>query len=134
MGMFGKVMFSEVRGVVQKNTAPVAGAKVKREYTWAWDSKKVQEETVSDAAGNFSFPMARKTSVISGILPHEPVISQLITISVEGKDYIAWDFRKHNYDDQGELRGKPINIACDLTRKPASGYINDDIYGICQLR
>ncbi len=134
MGMFGKVMFSEVRGVVQKNTAPVAGAKVKREYTWAWDSKKVQEETVSDAAGNFSFPMARKTSVISGILPHEPVISQLITISVEGKDYIAWDFRKHNYDDRGELRGKPINIACDLTRKPASGYINDDIYGICQLR
>ncbi len=131
--MGGKVMFSEVRGVVLMNGAPVAGAKVSREYTWAWDNKKVREEAQSDAAGKFSFARASKSSFMSGLMPHEPVISQLITISFEGKDYIAWDFRKHNYDDKGELKGKPINLSCELTRKPSSSYIKDDIYGICSL-
>ncbi|MBI3230010.1 MAG: hypothetical protein HYZ45_07515 [Burkholderiales bacterium] len=131
--MASKVMFSEVQGVVLKNGAPVAGAKIKREYTWAWDNKKVTEDAVSDAAGKFAFSQASKSSFMSGLMPHEPVISQLITISFEGKEYIAWDFRKHNYDNNGELKGKPIKISCELTRKPASSYINDDIYGICSL-
>ncbi len=133
MGGFGKVMFSEVQGVVLKNGAPVVGAKVTREYTWAWDNKKVKEEVTSDAKGKFSFAMASKSSLLSGLMPHEPVISQLITISFEGKDYIAWDFRKHNYDNNGELKGKPVKIACELTKKPSSSYISDEIYGICSL-
>ncbi len=133
MGSMGKVMFSEVHGVVLNNGAPVAGARVVREYTWAWDNKKVREETTSDAQGRFAFAMASKKSLLTGLLPHEPVISQLITISHDGKEYIAWDFRKHNYDPQGELKGKPINLNCELTRKPSSSYINDDVYGICTL-
>ncbi|WP_338847662.1 DUF6795 domain-containing protein [Massilia sp. W12] len=129
--MGGKVMFSAVTAQVVKGGKPVAGAKVVREYTWHWDDKKVVEETQSDSNGRFQFPRAEKGAFLASFIPHEPVISQIIRIHHEGKEFMAWNLNKHNYDDNGELHGKPLKFVCDLQDKPGA-YLDKDIWGLCK--
>ncbi len=129
--MGGKVMFSAVTAQVVKGGKPLAGVKVVREYTWHWDDKKVQEETQSDGNGRFQFPRAEKSALLSSIVPHEPVISQIIRIHYEGKEYMAWNLNKHNYNDNGELHGKPLKFVCDLDDKPGA-YLDKDVWGLCK--
>lgn len=130
--MGGKIMFSSVKGQIVQNGKPVAGAKVVRQYVWQWNGKKVIEETTSDGSGNFSFKQASQSSLLTSIVPHEPVITQLILIHFADKKYEAWSFSKRNYDDMGELR-RPIEIICDLDTKP-DNYFKDAefVYGICK--
>jgi hypothetical protein len=132
MGGLSKVMFSEVQGVVLKEGKPVAGAKVVREFIWAWNDASQRDEVTTDASGKFKFDLASRVSLITSIFPHEPVISQKIKIIHHGKVYIAWDFTKHDYDENGELDGKKINIKCELEKN--EGYhINTSVWGICTL-
>lgn len=127
-----KVMFSPVQGIVLQGGKPVSGAKVVREYSWAWNDAERKDEAVTDASGRFQFPLATKASLLTSIFPHEPVIHQKITIVHNGKEFLAWRFSKHNYDENGELRGKKIDLKCDLDNKKGF-HINEDIYGICVL-
>ncbi len=133
MGGLAKVMFSEVQGVVLKDGKPVAGAKVVREYTWAWNDASQKDEIITGTDGKFQFTLTNRLSLLTSIFPHEPVIHQKITITSESKEYLAWRFSKHDYDENGELNGKKIAIACDLGNKKGF-HINDDIYGICVLK
>ncbi len=132
MAGVSKVMFSEVQGVVLKAGKPLAGAKVVRTYTWAWNDAEQTDQVTTDASGKFSFALAKRLSFITSIFPHEPVIYQRIEISYENNEYLAWRLTKHNYDENGELKGKKINIKCDIDTE-AGQHIGDGIWGIGTL-
>ena len=130
-------LFSELNGTVFRADKPVSGAKIERRYVWHWKDKTGEEIVVSDADGRFHFPAATESSLSARLMPHEPVIQQTIVISVDGKEYLAWKFTKHNYAEDGELLGKKLNLHCDLDAseeyrlfdpKAKLGYM-----GICRL-
>lgn len=134
MGGFDKVMFSKVQGVVLKNGKPIAGAKVTRYYKWGATDDEKTEETSTDKNGNFSFPSTSKFSILRSMLPHEPVIFQEIIIHHEGEKYTAWRFTKHDYGENDELDGTPINLKCELTQE--KGFLiskNKKVFGIATL-
>jgi len=124
-------LFSEITGVVVKSSAPVQDATVEQEYRWAWKDETGKEQVKTDSQGNFSFPAIVRNSFFGSLLPHEPMIRQTLLIKHEGQVYKAWMFDKGNYDQNGELKGKPISLYCDLD-EPLSH--KGDVYGICQLR
>ncbi len=124
-------LFSEVDGVVVKGGTPVASAVVEQEYRWAWKDETGTKEVKTDADGKFHFPAIVKSSFFGSLLPHEPMVRQTLLIKQDGKVYKAWMFDKGNYQQNGELQGKPISLYCDLD-EPLSH--KGEVYGICQLR
>ena len=132
-----KVLFSELRGVVLRNGAPVSGAVVERSYIWAWNKSRGSDRVVTDATGAFSLPAVTGRSLLGGILPHEPAIDQTIRIVHDGNTFEAWTFTKRNYDGNGELNGKPLRLNCDLSSEPnrtETGPAGQGFFGICELR
>ena len=132
-----KVMFSEVEGEVVRNGTPVLGATIEREYRWSWNGKQGADTTTTDSAGRFRLPELTQGSWFSGLVPHEPVIQQRLTIRHEGKPYEAWVYIKHNYDRKGELGGRALRLHCDLAteaRRVETGPYGDGYFGICDLR
>jgi hypothetical protein len=125
------VLFSTVEGTVTLADKPVVGAVIEREFDWAWKSEKGRDSVTTDAAGGFSMPPIVRSSFLGSLLPHEPVIRQSITIKANGKAYEAWLYNKHNYDDKGELAGKPMKLVCRLETEPKRR--GDGIYGICEF-
>jgi hypothetical protein len=76
------------------------------------------------------------------IAPVEPYIDQKIKILADGKEYLAWDSDKRNYDFGGELRhyesgvqvNVKLNIRCELTAEHrARGFGGSVLSGICEL-
>lgn len=127
--MANKVLFSPVQGVVLSGGQPVAGARIDREFIWAWKDEKGGDSTVTDAAGRFSFPEIARSSFFGSFLPHEISVQQAIYIRHAGQTYDAWFLEKKNYDALGEI-GRPIVLTCALeTPKHHSG----DVFGICEL-
>lgn len=126
------VLFSAVDGVVTLNGAPVAGAKVRREFNWGMKDENGGDSTVTDANGRFSLPVITRRSWLA-FLPHEPVVQQTILIDVAGTSYKAWMYFKRNYDNNGELR-RPIRLACRLESDPdARPASYNTVFGICDL-
>jgi hypothetical protein len=133
MGWFSKVMFSQVQGVVVKNGKPVSGASVMREFEWAWNDIRETDKTTTDGEGKFSFLLITRLSIMTSIMPHEPVIFQKITIVHDDKKYLAWSYFKHNYDNNGEVDGRRLNLHCELTREE-DFHIKPALFGICTLQ
>lgn len=132
MSIFSKnVMFSEVIGTVTLNGVPVKGAEIERYYRWSWDDKKETDQTVTDDKGNFTLQLKEKSPGVSGLIPHEPVIFQQISIKYNGEEYVAWQSTKHNYDKNGELKGAPLLLKCELSKSPEG---NDIYTGICTIK
>jgi len=129
--MANMYLFSEVKGVVVKGGAPVHDAVVEQEYRWAWKDEVGTDSVKTDSEGKFNFPAVVKSSFFGSLLPHEPMVRQTILIKHDGNVYKAWMFDKGNYQENGELKGKPISLYCDLD-DPLSH--KGDVYGICQLR
>lgn len=121
-------LFSEVQGTVTQGGKPVVGAEVQR--THVWKDKPRTERVTTGATGRFAFPAVIESSFLASMLPHEPVVPQKIFIHVGGNEYEAWMHTKHNYNDLGELNGKPIRLECDLESE--AGF-RDGFYGICTL-
>ncbi len=117
---FSKVLFSNVHGVVLNNGKPVPDAVVTRYFNFGWTGEAKTESIKTDKNGVFDFPIIKRFSMATSVVPHEPSVSQVIKIQHEGKEYIAWHLNKHNYDENGELAGKPINLVCELTREPTT--------------
>lgn len=131
MSLFSKrVIFSEVKGVVVHEGKPVEGAEIERSFHLA-TGEKGADQTRTDASGRFSFKRITKSPGLLGLLPHEPVIGQNIVIKVGGKQYMAWQFVKHDYEDNGELDGKPLDLICDLATEPSR---RGGVYGICRIK
>lgn len=123
-------LFSEVKGTVFLNGKPVQGAEVEQEYNWHWKKEKKSSTTTTDEQGRFSFPTITGKSISAGLLPHEPVIVQYLRIRHEDKEYQGWFHAKHNYEDLGELKGRPIRLKCELTDEPGP-HPDIESYGIC---
>jgi hypothetical protein len=135
--MAPKVLFSEVRGVVLNAGTPVAGAVVEREYDWRWNNSQGHDRAVTGADGAFRLPVIEGRSLLGSILPHEPVIHQKIRVVHNGQSYDAWATIKHNYTADGELRGRPIRLRCELTTPPRRVNIDSvgtGFFGICDLQ
>ena len=72
------------------------------------------------------------------MLPHEPSVEQEISIVHGGKTYVAWQFVRDGYAENGELFGKPIALHCDLATEPRKhvlehNFVRHGIYGICEF-
>jgi hypothetical protein len=132
MSLFSKnVLFSAVKGQVLLNGQPVSGAEVERSWEWAWNSSKGEDKVKTDASGRFAFAAVAQSAGTSKFMPHEPVVFQNVVIRHQGKSYVAWQFTKHNYDDNGELKGKALSMHCELSKAPVD---NGRYFGICEMR
>jgi hypothetical protein len=135
MSIFGKkvCVFSAVEGTIVRNGELITNATIKRTYTW--DGQDITDEIKTDKNGFFSFPAQHESSVWA-FFPHNPSIIQFINISIEDKEYQAWGFQKGNYDINGELDGKPMNLFCDLDTPKATHKVNEykNYVGICVLK
>ena len=118
MGLFdiGKVcLFSATTGVVTLDGAPLAGVEVERAYKWQ-GTEYTRETATTDAEGRFAFPAAYGRSVAK-YTPVEPVVHQRILLRREGREYLAWERSKRDYDEDTELEGKKIDLRCDLSNE-----------------
>jgi hypothetical protein len=142
MGLFDfmKVcLFSEVKGVVTLEGKPVVRAELVR--TAKIGEKTHADRTTTDENGRFQFP-AMYTHSVYKIAPVEPYIDQKIKILADGKEFLAWNVDKRNYDLDGELRHydsgvqvnvKP-NIRCELsTEERGKRFGARVLWGVCEL-
>lgn len=130
---FSKVLFSKVHGVVLNHGKPVPNAVVTRYFNFGWTDEEKTESIKTDKDGAFDFPVIKRFSLATSVVPHEPSVSQIIKIHHDGKEYIAWHLNKHNYDENGELGGKPINLICELTKEPTTDS-KTLVSGICTFQ
>jgi hypothetical protein len=128
--MASMVIFSAVTGRVLQAGQPVAGAAIEREFRWAWKEESSKDAVTTNAAGEFRLPVIERDSLLGTVLPHEPMVRQTILIKHAGRTHKAWLFDKGNYDDNGELKGKPIRLTCRLESQPAR---RGEVFGICEL-
>ena len=124
------VIFSAIKGRVLLNGKPAVGAVLVREFNWGWKDENGTDRTTTDASGAFSLPVIERSSLLGSILPHEPLVRQVITVKYDGKDYDAWAFYKHNYRENGENEGKPIDVTCRLE---AERKRHGDVMGLCEF-
>lgn len=129
MGKF--CLFSAVQGVVLSQGQPVVGAVIERKFVWAWGNETSTDQAVTDANGEFHLSAIFRGSLLGSILPHQPHIVQTLRIQYQGKEYLAWAFAKMNYQENSELKGKPIALICRLENEPSH---KGEIYGICEIR
>ena len=129
--MAAMIIFSGVNGKVVEHGTPVAGATIEREWRWAWKGETGSDTTTTAADGSFTLPVVERSSLLGGLLPHEPIVRQTILIHHAGKTYKAWAFDKGNYALDGELDGRPIALTCRLEDQPRR---HGDVYGICDLK
>jgi len=147
MGLFGfmKVCLStDMTGRVAENGVAVSDVKVVRKVVFDFTGKEYVTETVTDKNGKFHFN-ALYTKSVNTFLPSAKMVTQTITFSSQGKEYLGWHFVKGNYDYNGELNDLdssselvPFELSCDfnndenfvgITDSPSgSGYT-----GICRV-
>jgi hypothetical protein len=125
-----KVIWSAMKGRVLLNGQPAAGAVLKRDFKWAWANEHGIDETTTNAAGEFSFESIERTSILGSILPHEPVIRQVMTVNYKGVEYNAWANYKHDYDANSENGGRPIVVTCRLE---AERKEHGEVMGLCEF-
>ena len=126
-----QIFFSEVHGVVLDHGKPVNGAVIERSYKSNWRGDQSVDRTKSDVNGKFYMSSISRFSLLAALLPHQPAISQKILITVNNKIFEAWVLFKTNYDNNGELEGKSIDVICDLANEP--DYQNR-FFGIARIR
>ena len=141
--MFKVCLFSPVKGKVVLKGQPVVGAVVER--TWEF-GKKHSDQTVTDSKGEFSLPGVYSMNLLVKYLPAEVCIFQEISVCYSGQSYLAWSHRKSGYDEYDELqiseslgdgpglKGKPIDLLCDLAKKVVNHGGVGGYGGIAELR
>lgn len=129
---FGKtfVLCSPFSGVlVTKGGEPAEGVKLERRWEWGWNSKSGSDVAITGPDGRFRFPEVTGSSLFASIAPHEPSVMQSITAYADGRQVEIWNANKNNYDMDGELGGRPIDVVCHLDREPSA---NGLFWGTCE--
>jgi len=124
------VLWSPMRGRVLIDGVPAAGAVLAREFNWHWGNKQGGDRVVADGAGEFSFPALFGRMLLGQVLPHEPVIEQVMTIDYGGKSYGAWYHFNHDDSLDAENDGRPIVMTCRLDAQPSP---HGRIMGLCEF-
>lgn len=124
------VMWSAMKGRVLMNGKPAEGAVLKRDYFWHWKNENGSDQATTNAAGEFSFPIIERSSFMGGLLPHEPVVEQVMTIQYSGKTYKAWGLFKHSYDNNAENGGRPVDVTCRLETERT---MHGEVMGLCEF-
>lgn len=133
-GVIGKeiVLASAMRGQIVSGDIPQTGMTMKRNVHYAMTGTRHNQETTTDAAGNFSFPQVTERIFFTLVIPHEIVIRQEYSTVVDGEETAFLSFRKDNYKNNGELatinypsstrihEPPAMNIVCDIDKEP--GY------------
>ena len=125
-----KCLFSEVNGVVLSAGKPVAVAEVDQYYKWENSNKSSRKVVETDSDGRFNFAAVFDNSLFTTLIPSNPVIQQKIYIRNDDQEYEAYLYMKKNYDNNGELDGKPLNLVCELDNEPSR---DGGFYGVCTL-
>ena len=68
--------------------------------------------------------------LLGQVLPHEPVIGQVMTIEHAGKSYGAWYHFNRDYVLDAENDGKPIVVTCRLDAESAA---HGRVVGLCEF-
>lgn len=126
-------LFSEVQGTVLLGGQPVEGVEIEQEYHWHWKNEHRKNNVKTTVDGRFHFPAVTAKSLTAGFIPHEPVVGQRITLRYQGKVHKGWVFTKHNYDDQGEVKGRALTFTCELNDEPVA-HPETETFGICILQ
>jgi hypothetical protein len=132
---------------------PVGGALVERSYYWSrlycqffWHTpgKKSGGAARTGKNGEFSLPgIYKRKPPLALILPHEPLINQMITVTCDDKTYLAWRFNKGYYFANREIRlpGRhetfetPLDFIIDLDAREGMRHAGVSVYyGIAVLR
>ncbi|MEL6206190.1 MAG: carboxypeptidase-like regulatory domain-containing protein [Pseudomonadota bacterium] len=127
------VLASEIEGqvVADASGAPVAGATVTRRWTWGLNDRTGTEQTTTDAEGRFRFPPVEARSLGAALLPHEPGIRTEILLDRPGAEaLLLLSLQKKNYDPDGELGGRKLNVRCRTDIEPGA---NGLFWGTCEL-
>ena len=148
MGLLGILeidVFTELNGIVTRAEQPLSGVQITLYVRVNFNDEKFEVSTVTDDSGRFHFDSIRAKSV-NAFLPSAKLVEQKIVITNQGKEYLAWDMVKNNYDYDGELNDLnartsqskiiPLKILCELnntniTRK-AGTHEHVALSGICR--
>ncbi len=109
------VLFSPVSGRLVVADKPVVGVTIKRWYKGGYSSKEGTDTTQTDAGGQFSFPVVTFSSLMAGVIPHEPVVSQRMFAQIDGQEVQIYGTVKHSYELNGEFAGQALNFVFDPT-------------------
>ncbi|MFV1977430.1 MAG: DUF6795 domain-containing protein, partial [Candidatus Scalindua sp.] len=118
----GKVcVFSAVKLRLLHDGKPVANTKVKRE--WEWNTPNF-DESVTDDDGYVFFPAVFESS-LTRLLPIELVITQGLSVKIDGEEEYFWTSGKRQPEENTEYGGAKFDVICEL---------NNEIIGIRDYR
>lgn len=124
------VICSPFSGVlVTKGGEPAGGVRVERTWEWGWNAKTGSDVAVTEPDGRFAFPTVTDSSILASILPHQPSVTQSISAHAPHRKVEIWRTDKGNYEMNGELEGRPINVICHLDREPSADHL---FWGTCE--
>ena len=116
------VVSSPLEGKITFKGEPAAGAKVLRTLKWK-DDKGVTDSVMTDADGNFNFPIVKDVVTIGKMTQF--VMSQKISVYYNQEETVIWVIGKGDKSLYGELGGKPVNFRCELTDESAPMRMQD---------
>lgn len=131
LGIGKTCVFSEVKLRLLHNGKPVSNSKVQRHWNW---NNPGSDEAVTDDDGYVLFPAVFESSV-SRLLPLELVITQRLSVNIDGEERILWTNAKRKPEENVEYGGAKFDVVCELNNEEA--LIED--YGslmltICKLK
>lgn len=92
LGIGKTCVFSEVKLRLLHNGKPVSNTKIKRR--WEWNEPR-SDENVTDEEGYVTFPAVFEFS-ISRLLPIEVVITQALSVNIDGEENFFGRMEKEN--------------------------------------
>lgn len=121
----GKVcLFSRISGVITLDGIPAANAKVIRTVNL---NKDKVDHTYTDEHGYFEMPAVFQRTVTK-FLPQEFVVSQVIVVHYNEKEYDIWSGVKRTQEENAEGRGKTLNVQCELNSEKSIKIVNNSPY------
>lgn len=115
---------SPVQGRIVLNGKPLGGVTVKRRITSdGLKNGEYQDQTLSDANGEFSFDSIRNRTLIPpGLFSANPSVGQTIKVIYQNREVIVWMYSKSDLDLGSEIKTSERNgintlqLECDLAK------------------
>jgi len=110
---------SPVKGRIVLDGKPIGGLVVKRRVlSSGLPEGKLQDQTETDADGNFSLPIVKnRTFIQPDLFASATLIDQRITFIHNGQEVLIWDHTKGDFERASEANtaNGVISLNCDLT-------------------